>query len=153
MKNDFLPVLRRGFAVWLVIMLAESLQGTARIIFLEPVIGDFKARQLAVFTGILIILAISYFFVWFLRAKNNLHLFSVGLLWFVLTAAFEISLGRLLNLSWERILSDYDILNGGLMSIGLLVLLFAPLIAANLRNKFSRKGEIIGFYKSKPNDF
>src|SRR5215213_9675308 len=153
MKNDFLPIIRRGFAVWMVIMFAESLHGTARVIFLEPVVGDFQARQIAVFTGILIILAISYFFVRFLRAKNNLHLFAVGLLWLALTAAFEISLGRLLNISWERILSDYDMTHGGLMSIGLLFLLFAPIIAANLRNKFARKREIVGFYKSKTNDF
>jgi len=34
---------------------------------------------------------------------------------------------------WSRIASDYDVLRGGLLPIGLLVLTAAPLIAAKLR--------------------
>lgn len=50
------------------------------------------------------------------------------------TLVFEIALGRLvLNYSWERMVLDYEIAQGGLMLIGLAVLLFAPLIAATLR--------------------
>ena len=136
MKN--FPVFWRGFAVWLMIIFAEFLHGTARIMLLEPLIGDFRARQAAVFTGMLIILAISYFFVGWIRAAGSFQLLLVGLLWLVLTVAFEISLGRLMNLSWERILSDYDLSNGGLMPIGLLFLALAPLIGAGLRKKLAR---------------
>jgi hypothetical protein len=143
MRDDFLPVIWRAFSVWLIIVLAESLHGTARVIFLQPVFGDFRARQIAVFSGILIILTIAYFFVGWMRAKNTRQLFFVGLLWVVLTLAFEISLGRLLNLSWTRILSDYDILNGGLMPLGLLFMIFAPLSAAKLRNKFSGRRDLV----------
>lgn len=47
------------------------------------------------------------------------------------TLVFEIALGRLvLNYSWERMVSDYEIAQGGLMLIGLAVLLFALLITA-----------------------
>ncbi|HVE58438.1 MAG TPA: hypothetical protein VNB22_16515 [Pyrinomonadaceae bacterium] len=129
-------ILLRGFAVWLAIIAAEFLHGTLRVLFLQPFVGDFRARQISVFTGILIILTISYLCAGWLRAENSLQLFLVGLLWLVLTVAFEISLGRLLNLSWERIFSDYDLRNGGLMPIGLLFLIFAPLIAAKLKRKF-----------------
>lgn len=131
----------RGFAVWLVIIAAEFLHGAARVLFLESLVGDFRARQIAVFTGILIILAISYVFVRRLCAVNNSQLFFVGLLWVALTVAFEISLGRALNQSWERILSDYDIARGGLLGFGLLFMLFAPMIAAGLKNRFSRVRE------------
>lgn len=135
MLNGFFSIFWRGFVVWLIIIFAEFLHGTLRVLLLQPFAGDFRARQISVFTGILIILTISYFFVGWLRASNNSQLFLVGLLWLVLTVAFEISLGRLLNLSWERIFSDYDIRNGGLMPIGLLFLVFAPLIAAKLKRK------------------
>jgi hypothetical protein len=133
MKDETLSIIRRAFVVWLVIALAESVHGTARILFLQPLIGDFPARQLAVFSGILIILAIAYLFSGWLRAKNDLQLFAVGLLWIVLTLTFEISLGRAMNLSWARIFSDYDIADGGLMPIGLAFMLLAPLIAAKLK--------------------
>jgi len=135
MLNGFFSTFWRGLVVWLIIIFAEFLHGTLRVLLLQPFTDDFRARQISVFTGILIILTISYFFVGWLRASNTLQLFLVGLLWLFLTVAFEISLGRLLNLSWERIFSDYDISNGGLMPIGLLFLVFAPLIAAKLKGK------------------
>jgi hypothetical protein len=36
--------------------------------------------------------------------------------------------------SWSRIASDYNLLRGGLLPIGLLVLTAAPLIAAKIRH-------------------
>ena len=53
--------------------------------------------------------------------------------WVILTLIFEVSLGRLLHLSWERILSDYNLLKGGLMPIGLILTAFSPLAAAKVR--------------------
>ena len=50
-----------------------------------------------------------------------------------MTVGFEIVLGRFaLNLSWERIASDYNMAAGGLMPLGLLVMLAAPLMFAKL---------------------
>lgn len=136
MKNQNLSLILRGFAVWLIIIFAESLHGIARVIFLEPQIGDFRARQIAVFTGILIIFTISYLLIGWLRATNNFQLIAIGFLWFVLTLSFEISLGRfVMRVSWERVFSDYNIFKGGLLPIGLLFLLFSPLIAAKLKNR------------------
>lgn len=142
-KQNRIAIIGRAFTVWLVIVLAESLHGTARVILLQPVSGDFRARQFAVFSGSLIILAISYFFVRWIRAADSFQRLAVGLLWSVLTIIFEISLGRLMNFSWERIFSDYDLTNGGLMGIGLLFMFFAPLIAAKLKDKFSPEKKIV----------
>lgn len=46
-----------------------------------------------------------------------------------------VSGGRTLasDVSWERIASDYDITNGGLMLFGLTLMVFAPLLAAKIR--------------------
>ena len=58
----------------------------------------------------------------------------LGMIWLVLTVAFEVLFGRfVVGLTWERIASDYDLLNGGLMPLGLLMLFFIPMIAAKLR--------------------
>lgn len=125
----------RALVVWLVIMTAESLHGILRVALLQPRVGDFRARQIAVFSGIAIILAIAYLFARFLRAAGHLQLLAAGAVWVFLTVAFEITLGRLLGLSWERITSDYDLAHGGLMGLGLIVMLFAPLIATRLRRE------------------
>jgi hypothetical protein len=124
----------RGFIVWLAIMGVEVLHGTARIVWLEPLVGDFRARQISVFTGSVMILAIAFTFIRWIRATYVAQLLQVGLLWLVLTVSFEILLGRLvMHLSWARILSDYNLLQGGLMLIGLLVLTLSPVIAAKMR--------------------
>jgi hypothetical protein len=48
--------LLRAFAVWLVIMAVESAHGTLRELFVAPLIGDLRARQISVFTGSLLLL-------------------------------------------------------------------------------------------------
>jgi hypothetical protein len=58
----------------------------------------------------------------------------------VLTVAFEIALGRfVLDVPWERILSDYNLCRGGLLPLGLLFMAAAPLIAGRLRGITGKK--------------
>jgi hypothetical protein len=46
----------------------------------------------------------------------------------------EIGLGRaVLGYSWERLGSDYNLLDGELLPIGLVIMAIPPLIAARLR--------------------
>lgn len=131
-------VFLKGIGVWLIIIFAETLHGTARTLWLAPLIGDLPARQVSFFTGGVLILAIAALFVRWLDASHS-QLLKIGALWAILTLAFEIGLGRLiLGYSWERVLSDYNLSQGGLMAIGLVFLTFAPLIAAKLRNSVSR---------------
>ena len=124
----------RGLVIWLVIILAESLHGVARAVLLEPYVGDFKARQIAVFTGSAMILAIAIATVRWLDAKHFYQLFGVGLLWLCLTLGFEVFLGRfVIGYSWERIASDYKVFEGGLLPIGLFFMTVAPLVAARVK--------------------
>ncbi|HWW75740.1 MAG TPA: hypothetical protein VNZ44_10105 [Pyrinomonadaceae bacterium] len=126
--------LLRASAVWLVIVAVESAHGTLRELFLAPAVGDFRARQIAVFTGSLLILGVAYLFVRWIRAGSTGRLLAVGLLWLFMTLLFEFGLGFfVLGYSWERVASDYDLSRGGLMSFGLVLLTLAPLIAARLR--------------------
>ncbi len=125
--------LLRALAVWIVIILVETVHGIVREAFLKPLMGDFRARQIAVFTGMLLILVVVLFFTGWLAAANAKERLIVGLLWVVLTVGFELGLGlAVLGLSRERLFEDYDISRGGLMGIGLLFLLLVPLIAAKI---------------------
>lgn len=129
----------RSLAIWLLIISAEFVHGILRTLFLEPLIGDFQARQISVFVGSLIILTIAYFSVQWIRAKNIQSLIVVGLIWLIPTLMFEISLGRFVfGFSWKKILSDYDISKGGLLPFGLIILTLSPLIAYKLRGMTKR---------------
>ena len=123
----------RAMLVWLIIVFAESLHGTARRLLLEPSLGDLRARQVSVFTGSLIILAIAVLCIRWIRATTISQCIVIGILWVLLTIGFEIGLGLLLGYSWERIAADYKIQEGGLMAIGLVFMALTPLLAAKIR--------------------
>jgi len=124
----------RAIAVWLVLVVAEILHGIARGIFLVPHVGQFRSNQIGVFTGSVIILVIALAFIRWIGAHRTTDLLLVGFLWLVLTLAFEILFGRLVvGASWERLAADYNLLEGGLLPLGMLVLLLSPLIAEKVR--------------------
>src|SRR5262245_41307021 len=102
-------LLRRAFAVWLLLMVVESVHGILRRIVLEPWIGDFSARQISVFTGAALILMVSYLFIDWIKPGTTRQLTLIGAMWAVLTLAFEIGIGRLAGYSSQRIFSDYDL--------------------------------------------
>lgn len=133
--KEFMYILR-AFLVWLMIMFAESVHGALRTFFLAPAVGDLRARQISFFSGTLLILLITCFFIRWIRAATMKSLFFVGLMWMVLTVLFEFCLGHLiLGYSWKRMFEDYDITRGGLMAFGLLFMIVAPLLAARLRGR------------------
>ncbi len=53
----------------------------------------------------------------------------------LLTVVFEVGLGRFgFGYSWAEIAADYNLLQGRLMPLGLVLLVLAPLIATKIRN-------------------
>jgi hypothetical protein len=134
--------LLRALVVWLVIIAVETIHGILRTLLLVPMMGDFPARQISVFTGSLLIFGVTLFFINWIAAKTTLQLLIVGVLWVALTVIFEITLGRLvLDLSWDRITEDYNITRGGFLGFGLLFMAVSPLLATRLRG---RNDEVTG---------
>lgn len=129
----------RAFAIWLLIVFAESVHGTLRQLFLAPLVGDFSARRISFFIAVLLIFLITYFSIRWINAPTVKSLFAVGLMWMILMTLFEFGLGHfVMNYSRERMLEDYDLSRGGLMAFGLLFMFFAPWLAAKLRDKKRR---------------
>ncbi len=126
-------MIARGILIWLVIIMAEILHGIIRARFLVPRVGDWRARQIGVFTGSVIIFVISLLSVHWLHASSASQLLFVGLLWAALTSGFEFLFGRYVaRYSWERILSDFNLFRGGLMPLGLAAMGLCPLVAGLL---------------------
>lgn len=123
----------RAVVVWVVIIAAETVHGVLRQMWLAPVVGDLRARQIGVAIGSAIILAIAWLLSRWLGARTLRAQLAVGLLWVGLTVAFELGLGALLGLTRERMLADYNPIAGGFMVFGLLFMLLAPALAARLR--------------------
>jgi hypothetical protein len=124
---------KRAIAIWLLIVVAESVHGAIRQFFITPALGDLRARQLGVFIGSALILLICWSTARWLNATTLKTQLRIGLLWVALIVLFEFGLGTALGYTWERMLADYNVARGGLMGFGLLFLLFAPMLAARLR--------------------
>ena len=124
----------RALAIWLVIIVAETVHGIVRQLFIAPALGDLPARQLGVFVGSALIMLIAWLTARWLNATTLKAQLQVGVLWTALIVIFEIGLGAMLGYSRERMLADYDVTRGGLMGFGLLFVLLAPTLAAKLHD-------------------
>ena len=133
--DDYVAVMSwtRALFSWLLIVVAETLHGVARQTFLAPVVGDFRARQIGVPIGCLIVFFIACATIRWIGARTTVEQIKIGLAWVVLIVTFEVGLGLALGYSRERILSDYNLFNGGYMGAGLVFMLFAPALAARIR--------------------
>jgi hypothetical protein len=122
--------LRRAIAVWLLIVVAESISGTIRRLWLVPALGEHTAHQIGVVAASTLILFIAWLTARWLDAQTFKVQFQVGVLWVVLMLCFEFGVGWAIGNSMQSMLVEYDLSRGGLMGLGFLVLLFAPTFGA-----------------------
>lgn len=127
-----LAALVRALLVWLLIMAVETAQGAARELLASPAL-EFAVRQVAVIVSAGVIFAITWLCMRWMRIRTALGALAVGFLWVVLTLAMELGLGRAMGLSWARIFSDYDLLHGGLMPLGLAFMAITPWLVRRLQ--------------------
>lgn len=116
------------------IAFAEMLNGIWRVKFLNRRVGNRKARQLGLISGILIITAISWLTIPWIDPQSVNACLVIGGIWVILMTAFDCCVGRLIfKMKWKRILRDFNPREGGYMGIAMLFLFLCPLLAAVLR--------------------
>lgn len=120
-------LLAKSLSMWFVLLVAMMGNGIFRVLVLQPRLGEDVARQVACLTGMAIILALSVPFVRWLESPSSRQLLKIGLLWLVLTVAFEFLFGHYVaGLRWQTLLAEYNLLRGRLWSLVLLTTLLAP---------------------------
>jgi hypothetical protein len=77
-RTGTVKLLLRGMAVWCCVILVEVFHGIARTVLLERFVGDFRARQIAVFTGSLLMLAVAALFIRWIRPTRVGDAVAVG---------------------------------------------------------------------------
>src|SRR5436190_21374559 len=101
-----LATLIRALLVWLLIMAAESVHGALRRVLLTPEV-DFAVRQISVAVAALIIFALTWVFLDWIRVRSVRGALVLVIVWAGLTLAFELALGRLTGTPWVRIRSGH----------------------------------------------
>ena len=127
------PMWARATLVWMLFMLAETGHGVVREVFIAPVIGGLRARQLGVLVGCVIIFVIAWLTARWMGATTLRQQFKVGGYWVIFTLLFEFALGRATGMTWTRILADYNPAHGGLMLLGVAFMFAVPWLTRKLR--------------------
>ena len=119
--------LLRGGAVWVGILLAANANGALREFVLRPSLGPRVAPVVSTLLLCGLILLLARLSVGWIAPAGPPAAWRVGILWLVLTLAFEFLAGRyLFGDTWERLLSDYDVTAGRLWILVPITTLIAP---------------------------
>lgn len=130
----------RALFVWFVMMGVEFCHGALRTVLLSPLLGDQLARQVSVLSGSILVVLVAYTFIHWIKAPGAGSQLAVGCLWLVWTIAFDAGIGHyVLRMSWESVAAEFNPLEGRLLPLGLVVLIFSPMIATRLRERYKLK--------------
>ncbi|MFA9374953.1 MAG: hypothetical protein ACERKK_12440 [Poseidonibacter sp.] len=117
------------------IALAETFNGIFRVKVLSKKLGIKKAKLLSFLLGGSIVLILNLILVPWIEPKSMMDAFSIGFTWMSLMLAYDIFVGKVLfRLSWEKTLEDFNIFKGNLLSFGLLLIVFLPIIVLLVKN-------------------
>ena len=124
MKNLYLHILW-----WFVFPFVGILNGVLREATYKKFVGDLPAHQISTATGIVFFGLIFYFIFKKWKIKSLHHAVLIGLIWLALTILFEFGFGHyIMGNPWEKLLHDYNLLEGRIWSLFLLWITIAPYI-------------------------
>ena len=124
----------KAIGVWLIIVIAAICNGLFRDKILTSFIGAKLALPVSGLILSLLVLLVAFIFIPFLNTQQPSIYFAVGILWVAFTLAFELLFGHfVLNKPWQEIIRVFDIRNGDLFTVVLLITAVAPWLAAKAR--------------------
>ncbi len=119
--------------VWFLLAGVAIANGILRQTTYGKSMSDLAAHQVSTVTGILATGAIVWAVCRYWPIESTTQAWSIGLLWLVMTIAFEFGFGHYIaGHSWDHLLADYNILKGRVWSLFLLWITVLPLLVYKL---------------------
>ena len=117
----------RALAVWGLLLLLAVLNGALREGWLVPTLGTLRAHQVSTLLLSALILGTTRVTIGWVGVADMRHALLVGTLWLGLTLAFEFLAGHFLfHRAWPVLLADYDLSQGRIWILALVVTFLAP---------------------------
>jgi hypothetical protein len=127
-------VIGRAIAVWFGILVLASLNGAIRTSWLIPQLGETAGRVVSTLILGAVVLLVAWLTIGWIRPTTIRQALQIGVLWLVLTLAFEFLAGHyLFRQPWPALLEDYDVTRGRIWLLVLIVVLLGPLWTARIR--------------------
>ena len=122
-------MLVRAALIWCLLVVAAIANGAVRVAWIIPRAGDYWGHVISTATLSILILAIAWLCIAWIGPSSAADALRIGTTWLVMTIAFEFLAGHyLFGNSWERLLADYNVLQGRVWVIVLVVTFIAPLL-------------------------
>ncbi|EOI1393204.1 hypothetical protein ACMGOD_004379 [Klebsiella oxytoca] len=135
-------MLLKPLLIWFAFIPLAAVNAAVRELVLTPLAGEEIALPVSGVVLILLIFAVSYFFLPKTTGTPWGKYWFVGFLWAMLTILFETVLGLSLKKTIHEIISDYDISTGNLWLLIVLSLIFIPRLVLVLRtHRMSQRAE------------
>jgi hypothetical protein len=122
-------MIAKYFLVWFLLAIVAIANGVVRQTTYGKTVSDLAAHQISTVTAVLATGAMVWFVhrVWAIESASQA--WSIGLLWLIMTIAFEFGFGHYVaGHSWATLLADYNLLNGRLWSLFLLWMAIMPFV-------------------------
>jgi len=122
---------------WFIFMVLAIINAGIRNEVYKPLVGDLAAHQISTIIFIILILVVTYLVIRFSKIElNDFQAIIIGTIWLVLTIMFEFIAGHFVfGNSWEKLLADYNILNGRVWSFVLITTFIAPYFTKKIIKK------------------
>jgi hypothetical protein len=124
----------KSVGVWILFVILAILNGGLRERILVPYLGQLLALPLSGLLLSVLIFLVSLAVFPFLSIARSSQAWLVGVLWVVLTIAFEFLFGHfVMGDSWRKLLEAYEVWEGNLWIVVLAAILSSPYLAGKLR--------------------
>ncbi|NPE28053.1 hypothetical protein HNV12_08770 [Methanococcoides sp. SA1] len=119
-----------SFGVWVLFIIPAILNGIARGLY-APYTGELLAHQISSVIFSAAIFIVTYVFLKYSSVSGtSVQFIYVGLMWLFLTISFEFLFGHfVIGHSWQRLLYDYNIFEGRIWLLVLIVTATSPWLA------------------------
>lgn len=134
-------MLPRALLAWCLLLSLAVINGGIREAWIVPRTGDAAGHAISTVMLCMLILALSWAIIGWVRPLAPRDAWMIGGLWVALTLAFEFLAGHyLFGHPWSRLLQDYNIVRGRIWMLVLATTLAAPWLAAHARRVLAATG-------------
>lgn len=127
-------MLLRAFLVWVTVLLLANVNGGLRELVLIPRIGPNAGHVLSTLLLAVVVLAVAWNTVHWIGVSTSSQAIIAGVMWLLLTLAFEFGAGHFLfHKPWKELVADYNVSAGRIWIIVPIITLFALEIARRFR--------------------
>jgi hypothetical protein len=124
----------RYVIAWIPMLFIAIANGALRQLTYAKVMPELSAHQLSTVIGSVLIGLFIWAVICIWPPSSARHSLVIGLIWLVLTMAFEFFFGRfVMHHTWAYLLNDYNVVRGRLWAVFLLWLTLAPYVFFRFR--------------------